>query len=101
MGTDQVVETIRKLQTGEVVERRLELCVDCPMNGKYVPVIGSCYTSQIREDGRPGTGVRLHGEPSDFFHELKQECQYALDVTMKPTSRDLKGVVCGYKANSK
>ncbi|MFH1376912.1 MAG: hypothetical protein ABIH25_04715 [Candidatus Woesearchaeota archaeon] len=100
MEADHVVEMIKKLQKGEVVERGLELCLDCPMHGKYVPVIGNCYTSQIREDGKPGTGVRLHGEPSDFFHELEQKCEYALDVSFKPTSRDLKGVVCGYKANS-
>jgi len=66
-----IYEQLRKLQNGELVERKVELCIKCPLNKEYIPVIGNCFKERIREDGRrSGSSVRLHGEPSDFWHEI-------------------------------
>ena len=94
----EINKQVRKFLDGELVERRLELCVRCPLNGEYVPVIGNCVKDRIREDGqRSGNSVRLHGEPSDFWHEISTTCQYAKGITSKPISGDLKDIVCSYQ----
>jgi hypothetical protein len=87
---------VRKLQTKEAEEREVELCVNCPMQKSYVPVNGNCYDFELRTDGKPGSGIRLHGEPVDFFYKVIRKCIHALDVSFKPFSKDLKGIVCDY-----
>lgn len=89
-----IYEQLRKLG----VERGVELCVECPLNEKYIPVIGNCITTRIREDGqRSGSSVRLHGEPSDFWNEISEKCQYVKGTITKPSSGDLKDIVCSYQ----
>lgn len=97
---EEVNEMFRKLQNREATERRVELCVNCPMKTSYVPVNGNCYDFELRTDGTRGSGVRLHGEPADFFYEVRKKCEHALDVSFGPASRDLKGVVCDFNRTS-
>jgi len=91
---------LRKLQDGELIERGVELCIECPLNGKYIPVIGNCVWGRIREDGQRSVGgIRLHGEPSDFWYEISGKCPYAKNIISKPTSGDLKGIACSYQVS--
>jgi hypothetical protein len=92
-----MIENIRKkLQPGEAVGLGVQLCVNCPMHNMYVPVKGYCYNVNVSEDG---VGVRLLGK-DPFSYDLGQKCPHVLTGVMRPSSRYLTDVVCGYKADS-
>ncbi|MBS3075428.1 hypothetical protein J4429_03120 [Candidatus Pacearchaeota archaeon] len=59
---------------------------------------GNCYDFELRTDGKAGLGVRLHGEPTDFFYETGKKCEHALDVSFGMVSRDLKGIICDFNS---
>jgi len=93
-----IYEQLRKLQTGELVERGVELCIECPLNREYIPIIDNCVKERIREDGQRSVGsMKLHGEPSDFWHEISGKCPYLKGIMSKLTSGDLKSIVCSYQ----
>lgn len=74
------------------------LCVDCPKERRHVPVNGNCVDFRLRESGKPMYGdVRLHGEPSDFFYDQKEKCEYARGVTSGGFTADLRGIMCTYQ----
>ena len=95
-----IADVMKKLSSGEVIERSLELCVNCPLHGKNVPVDGNCFTSKVSKDQQPSFNVvKLHGNP--LYYELKQKCEYALNAVSGMQTRFLRGVVCGYKPDTK
>jgi len=93
-----IYEQLRKLQNGELVERKVELCIKCPLNKEYIPVIDNCFKERIREDGRRSDhSIKLHGEPSDFWHETSGKCPYLNGIMSKSASGDLRNIICSYQ----
>ena len=41
--------------------------------------------------------VRLHGEPSDFWHEISGKCPYLNGIMSKLASGDLRDIICSYQ----
>ena len=85
-------------------ERGIELCVDCPLHKKHVPINGNCYEIEMDKrhvnpnfKGIYGESVKLPVGPTGVFYITKQKCQYAVDLYFGALTMMLRGVMCEYK----
>ena len=103
MDKEGLVKFLEKVDSGEVVERRTELCVECPLYGKYVPIRGTCIDLKVDEENdevRLPTGI-IGNPDSSVPYSVHKKCEYYEDVSLGGVTRILKGIACSYPENKR
>lgn len=99
MDKEKLVRFMERVNSGEIVERRTELCVACPLYEKYVPIRGTCIDLKIDEEkDEVRLPMGIIGNPdSSVPYSVEKRCEYAEDVSLGALTKILKGIACSYK----
>jgi len=85
-------------KTDEGKKRKLEFCVNCPWEGKFVPFEGSCMELADKYKTEEAQMMRILAQAYGLWESfLKPKCQYAKSVS---ETSGTTAIVCGYKRDS-